>query len=366
MRLRVLAALAAAITSLASSAVVAGAQDELPPELEESGSEGESEPDVADEVVSSEAGARAGELDAPPDLVAEAPSNAPPRRVEERDVVSSSPRTLLGPDAAMWLEVGMSGSGRNRAEAVLLSPEIGVRYRLADAVVAEVSWGLTYGATHVRGDAVIAGMTEPYDQGVQRVQPGNPTLGGAFVHRGSGALVEVGLSMSLPTASRAELGADVDSAAERASSELVNRSAMSMRGYRGAFRWAPERFSLAIPLRVVLPIEALTIEIDGALAVMFPVLGDRGVDVDAIIELGAGAGATVYGPLAAGVRLGGVGAAMGVSAPDFTLSAEPWLRLRFDPVQLTARGVLNLSGQDGLGQGRGPAWGVFVGAGVEI
>jgi hypothetical protein len=35
-------------------------------------------------------------------------------------------------------------------------------------------------------------------------------------------------------------------------------------------------------------------------------------------------------------------------------------------VHVTARGVLNLSGDDGLGGSRGPAFGVLVGAGVEI
>lgn len=288
------------------------------------------------------------------------------RIVVERDVVSSSARTMLGDQGAIWLEMGFTGGGPNGEEVFVASPEVGLRYRVTDAIVADVSWGMTFAEAHVRGEATISGTPTPYDASVVRVEPANPTLGGAFVHRSPELLLEIGLSVGIPAATRADLGADLDGAIAQASSRLAQRSTMAMRGYRAAFRWAPERFSLALPFRIIFPVAPIFIEVDGALALMLPVLGDQAADADTLVELGAGVGAEVVGPLALGVRLSGVGAATGAMAPPFTFSAEPWARLRFDPVQITARGVLLLSGDDGLGQGRGPSFGVLVGAGVEL
>src|SRR5690606_12314725 len=98
------------------------------------------------------------------------------------------------------------------------------------------------------------GAPAAYAASHERLEPANPTLGGAFVHRSAGSLFEVGLSVSIPTAARSERGDGANGAAERESSELAQRGASAMRGYRGAFRWAPERVSLAIPFRVVLPV----------------------------------------------------------------------------------------------------------------
>lgn len=291
---------------------------------------------------------------------------AGPERVDEREVVSASVRTLLGRHGSVWVEVGATMGGPDGNSVVALSPELGLRYRVADSIVADVSWGLTYAATRVSGEILLGGTPTPYRASTDRVEPGNPVLGGAFVHRSESSLVEVGFALGIPTAAREDLGSDADRAAERASSEVAQRAAMALRGYRAALRWAPERISFAVPFRLVVPVAPVLLEVDGALALMVPVLGDAAADVDTIVELGAGAGAEIAGPLAMGVRLAGVGAASGATVPSFTLSAEPWLRLRFDPVQIGVRGVLLLTGDDGLGQSRGPSFGVLVGAGAEL
>lgn len=297
---------------------------------------------------------------------AEEPEIAPVAPLHERVVVSSSPRTLLGRQGALWLEAGATAGTPRGDDVALFGGEMGLRYRVTESIVADVSWGLTWASTHVAGEATVGGMLTPYEASHERVEPGNPTLGGAFVHRSEGSLLEVGLSLGIPTASRADAGGDANGAAERASSELVQRSAMAMRGYRGAMRWAPERVSLAVPFRAAFSLAPVFFEVDGALAAMFPVLGDRNVETDTLVDLGAGVGWNAVGPLAIGVRVGGVGAPTGSTLPPFTLSAEPWARLRFDLVQISARGVLLLTGRDGIGRSRGPSFGVLLGAGVEL
>jgi hypothetical protein len=305
-------------------------------------------------------------LEPPLDEDVEQAEITPIERVEEREVVSSSPRTLLGPAGALWLDLGMTAGAPRGDEIVGLSGELGLRYRVAESVVADVSWGLTWAATRVSGEVIDDGMTMPYAASHERLEPGNPTLGGAFVHRSDVGLFEVGLSVSIPTASRSERGDGVNGAAERESSELALRGGAAMRGYRGAFRWAPERVSLAVPFRVVLPVAPAFIELDGAVAVMLPVLGDTTAEVDTLVDVGAGVGVEVVGPLAIGAGLRGVGSPTGSTLPPFTLSAEPWVRLRFDPVQISARGVLLLTGRDGIGRSRGPSFGAFLAAGVEL
>lgn len=294
------------------------------------------------------------------------PSSEASARPSLPELVSSSPRTVLGRHAGVWLELGFTGGGPESGRVDAASAEVGVRYRAADFLVTDVSVGLSYAATAVSGEVTLGGMPTSYAASLDRLGAGNPTLGGTFVHRSESVSLDVGLSLSIPTAARQDPGRDAESVAQRASSEVAARAPLAMRGHRAAFRWAPERFGMAIPFRVLVPAAPLFVEVDGALALLLPVLGDRGVDADTVVELGVGLGAEVAGPLRLGVRLGGVGAATGVTLPPFTLSAEPWVGLRFEPVHVTLRGVVNLTSEDGVAGERGPSFGVLFGAGVEI
>ena len=103
---------------------------------------------------------------------------------------------------------------------------------------------------------------------------------------------------------------------------------------------------------------------------------DTGIDADVIVQLAAGVGGHVAEPLYLGVRLRGVGSALGrtLTGIDVTgaaaseavvFSAEPWVRLRFDPVQVTLRASVSFNGADGVGGDRAPPFGVFVGVGGE-
>jgi hypothetical protein len=261
------------------------------------------------------------------------------------------------------MEVGGSGGSAAGTSLGAMSAELGLRYRAAEYLLVDASFGFTYASTNVAGELTLGGMPISYAASIQRVEPGNPTFGATFVHRSDSLLLEVGLALSVPSSARAEPPRDAQTAADRASSETALRAAMSMRGYRGAAGWAPERLGVSLPVRLVATFAPLLVEADGSLSVLVPVLGDRAVSADTLVDLGVALGADVAEALRVGVRVGGVGAATGSLVPGFTLSIEPWLAWRVGPVELTARGVVNVTGEDGVGASRGPAFGVFLGGG---
>jgi hypothetical protein len=315
----------------------------------------------------------------PPPLPEE--ETAPEPSLPARELAGSSPRALAGEHLGAWLEAGIAAGGAEGDSAVAFSPEMGLRYRVSDAVVADVTWGLIVARTRVAGEGGAEAMPISYDRKITRVEPGNPVVHGAFSRALGDALrLEVGLGVAVPTASRAQLGADRDALSERQASELAYRAALAMRGYWSPWRWAPERFGLFLPVRVDVPVArsgagsgegdgdvTLAVEADLGVGVMLPVLGDRNRDADVIVQGAVGIGGRVVGPLHLGVRLRAVGAASGAVVPDaLVTSAEPWVRLRLDPAHLALRGNLTLNGTDGLGRGRGPSFGVFLSGGVEL
>ncbi|MEQ8888453.1 MAG: hypothetical protein RID93_12485, partial [Sandaracinaceae bacterium] len=192
---------------------------------------------------------------------------APLERSRAIDLATSSPRTLLGRQAAVWGELGVTGGGPTEAQVTLVTAEVGLRYRLEGDFVMHASWGLAFADADVRGEESIGGAPTEYDASVFAAQPGNPVLGSGF----DGALGDVRFSISgalaIPAAARAELGRDADTLAGRAASEASHRAVMSMRGYWGAWRWAPERLGLVVPVRLAIPADRVTLQADGGLAV---------------------------------------------------------------------------------------------------
>lgn len=296
-----------------------------------------------------------------------------------REVVASSPRHLLGRSLAVWLELGLSGGGRGDQRAdFAFAPEFGVRFRPDRGLYVGASFGFTAAATQVSGEVTAAGETTRYEGASTRLDPGNPTMELGY----SGAVsrdlrLEIGIGAAIPTAARAQPGSDEAGLIERAASEVSHRAAMAMRGYWSPWRWAPERFGLYAPVRVAGLFGDLLVEGELGVGVMVPVLGDRGIDADVIVQLAAGVGGRVAEPLHLGVRLRGVGSALGVTltgadamgAPAseaVVFSAEPWVRLRVDPVQVTLRADVSFNGADGVGGDRAPPFGVFLGVGGEV
>lgn len=316
---------------------------------------------------------------------------APGARVHAQPLVegppspSASSTSLRMPDGkrlGAWLELGMTSGGPDGSSVVAFTPEVGLRYRVAESVVADVSWGLVVARTQVAAHTEAGGRVVSYDRKITRVEPGNPILHGAFSPSfGDDLRLEVGLGVAVPTASRAEIGSERDPLSARHASEVAHRAALAMRGYWSPWRWAPERFALFLPIRVDVPIVragparaqgmvadiGLAVEADLAVGLMLPVLGDQTQEPDFIVQGALGIGGRVAGPLCLGVRVRAVGAATGAVVPDdLVSSAEPWVRLRFDPAHLQMRASLTLNGTDGLGQARGPSYGLFVSGGGEF
>ena len=280
-------------------------------------------------------------------------------------LIGPSPGATLGPRAAVWLDGGFTVGGPDEEHVLAFSPELGLRYRVVEELVAEVSFGLTLASTEVRGTGTLGGEPVDYDAGVRRADPGNPVVRALYSGRVARNIVlETGLAVAIPTAARDEYGADARGLAQRVGSEVSYRAALAMRGYWSPWRWAPERFSVAVPLRLAIEIEWIVIDAELGLGLMFPVLGDRGVDPDVVVQLAAGVGARVVGPLSLGVHLRGVGAALGATVPGVVVSTEPWVGLDVAPVRVTLRATINLNGDDGVAGARGPAFGLFLGAAV--
>lgn len=272
-------------------------------------------------------------------------------------------RHLLGTRFSAWAEVSITTGGPDDSQVTAFVPEFGLRYRVVDAVVADVSMGMLVADTLVYGEPVLGGMPIPFEGRGVRVEPGNPVLSGLFTHTEGDVSLEVGAGVAMPSASRAELGNDADSLTDRAASEAAYRASMSMRGWWSPWRFAPERVSIVVPARVVGTLEGVQLEAEAGAAVMIPVLGDRGVDPDVVLQLAGGASFALVDVLHLGARVRAVGGALGTTLPGAIASAEPWVRLDLAPFHTTLRGVINLNGMDGLVGRRGPGFGVFVGVG---
>ncbi|RZO57054.1 MAG: hypothetical protein EVA89_23170 [Sandaracinaceae bacterium] len=289
---------------------------------------------------------------------------APLERSRAIDLATSSPRTLLGRQAAVWGELGVTGGGPTEAQVTLVTAEVGLRYRLEGDFVMHASWGLALADADVRGEESIGGAPTEYDASVFAAQPGNPVLGSGFDGALGDARFSISGALAIPAAARAELGRDADTLAGRAASEASHRAVMSMRGYWGAWRWAPERLGLVVPVRLAIPVDRVTLEADGGLAVLVPILGDSLAETDVILQLAAGADVRIAGPLSAGARLRLVGGASGSTVPGAVASLEPFAALRFDEVHVTLRGNVNFNGDDGVAGPRGPGWGLWLASGL--
>ncbi|MGE0790048.1 MAG: hypothetical protein AB7S26_30515 [Sandaracinaceae bacterium] len=283
------------------------------------------------------------------------------------DATTASPRDLTGPRIGLWLETGLTADGSDGSELFAWSTELGARLRIEDALVGDVSMGFTVADLNVSGTGTIGGETTPYADHVLRVEPGNPTFAGGYENAIADDIrLYLGFGLSIPTAARADVSNDAEGLAVRAASELAHRSAMAMRGYVSPWRWAPERISLFVPARVVARIRSVLLDGDAGIGLMLPVLGDRGIDPDVILQLGAGLGVEVAGPLTLGLRVHLVGGALGVVLPDAVLSLEPWLRVAIGDMQLGLRGSLNLTGADQIASRDGPSWNLMASVGGAL
>ncbi|MBX3271932.1 MAG: hypothetical protein KF729_16810 [Sandaracinaceae bacterium] len=290
-----------------------------------------------------------------------------------RAVLGGTPRHLLGGAFTAWAELGFSGAGRGDVRAdFLFSPELGVRFRPDRGLYAAAAFGFSAATTSVAGEVMAAGELMSFRGNPTRTEPGNPTMELGY----SGAIsdqlrLEVGLGAAIPASARAQVGTDPPTLAERAGSEAAVRAAMAARGYWSLWAWAPERFALYVPVRLAANAGGLLFEGELGLGVLIPILGDRGIDTDVVVQLAGGVGGELTERFALGARVRGVGAPAGSTlsggaGSDVAFSVEPWARLRLDPVQVTLRASMTLDGPDGLAGDRAPPFGVFAGVGGEV
>jgi hypothetical protein len=273
-----------------------------------------------------------------------------------------------------WASFGFfSGRVSPGNEATVIAPSLGVRLAITEELDASLDWALAYGATRVAGTFMNGADVEtPFDERVERVEAGNPTLGITFTHAWGDVLLQVGGGIAIPAAAiteaRGALTGDDERrqfAAERAASILVHDVMLAMNGGRDAWLYLPERLSFMIPVRVAFGSGVVLGAIEAAGAWTITVLGGTGGS-EAALQLSGELAFDVLRELRAGARVSVAGWGLGGSRPRAQPAIEPWLRVAIGPAFGMARVTIDAGGDYGFGSANGPIWAVHVGGGAAL
>lgn len=266
-----------------------------------------------------------------------------------------------------WATAAVFGGRARGARTTLVAPSVGLRLSVSDEISASASWALAYGIARVAGVYDGASGPEPFDQAIERVEAGNPTLMFAWTPVFGDVAFRVGLGAAIPMAALAHAPSDGPSAAQRAASIAMHGALLAMHGGRDAWRFLPERLAFFVPISVTFGGDLVAFTVEWAMGWTIPVLGGRGSH-EAIVQ-GAGDVAVMILPeLRAGVRASVSAWGIGEGAPDprFQPSIEPWVRVLLGVGFLTARGTINLGGSDGLGSADSAVWAIHLGGGMSL
>lgn len=314
------------------------------------------------------------------ELAAPAPPPTSHRSAALASVGRGDPSLGIDSELAGWLDVGIfSGDyapGGGAGSFTLIGTDFGVWMGLGDEARLSVDWGVAYGLGHVVGS--YPAMPDPlvYDASVERVEARNPVLSFDWIPwLGDGARLRIGLVLAIPSAAIQTFGDAIQAgprtAEEAATFEASRRTHdvwLASNGGWNAWRYLPERLTLAVPLSFLFDLGPVLLALDGALGVAVPVLGGVG-DVDGIAQ----AAAELYGTAASfeagsfsiGGRLSVAGYHLGAPTAVAQPSIEPWVRLDVHPGFVSLRGVLNVGDPFGLGNPAG-VWALHVGGGVAL
>ncbi len=306
--------------------------------------------------------------------------DTPHRSPALADVRRGDPSLGVGSDFGAWADVGIFSGDYAPSEGpgsfTLIGVDFGVWLGLGDEARLSVDWGVAYGLGYVVGS--YPAMPDPldFDATVERIEAGNPVISFDWIPWiGDRARLRLGLLVAIPAAAIQTYGdaiqagpRTVEEAATFETSRRTHDVWLATHGGWNAWRYLPERVSIAVPLSVLLDLGAVQLAFDGALGIGVPVLGGVG-DVDAFAQIAGevyGTAATFDGGgLSLGARLAVAGYHLGGTGEAAQPSIEPWLRWDARPGFVTVRSVLNVGDPFGLGSPTG-VWALHVGGGFAL
>ncbi len=274
----------------------------------------------------------------------------------------------MGDQLAAFAEAGVFSGRIAGADITLLEGAAGLRLRAAPEVDISVDWGFTWASAHVRGSFAGELGEEMFDQRVERVEGGNPVFTLRLrPHLGASTFFDGGIALAVPVAARAQSPGPrtpLGNVAERAASVAVYDAWNAMHGAWSSWRFAPERLSLVVPLRVGGREGIVGWALHGAAALGVAVLGNGGV-MEGALQAALDVSVDVIDELTFGSRLAIVGYGLGGPTPQGQPLLEPWARLELGPAFATLDVTLPIAGARGLGA-ESAAWAVRIGGGGRL
>ena len=299
-------------------------------------------------------------------------------RDEARDELAVTPGVYVAPylngnggTFGAWGSVGFFSGDLGNDSATVSTYDLGLRIGLGTDAALTVDWGLAVAATRVRGEYVTTMTNTPYDVRTERVEARNADFAFEFSPQvANNVRLSVGLGVAVPVAAGAQAPAtNTATAAQIEASRLVHDVYLATHGGWYAWRYRAERGAVFLPVGVAIQLGEVTLSVEGAAAISFPILGgaENALLGDAMLaaEVAYGVPVPLFRDLSLGARVSLAALNLGLSSSTVQPAVEPWLRYRIAPCSIFLRGTLPFAGRYGIGSDF-PGWGVHLGASVDV
>jgi hypothetical protein len=261
----------------------------------------------------------------------------------------------------------------DHANDLMLLTEIGARFGMTRDTRVRADWGIAYDHTRVTGQYMdTATSTMRYDATSDRVSTRNPVLSFEWAPLIGNTRFSFGLGAAIPSAAGGQLPSTLATAADRDASYVAYAVMIASAGGFAPWRYRAERLGLFLPLSLSVPIDRLTLTIEGAAAVACPVTGAGRVPATGDLSADLQISGDVIPELRLGARVGvsvldiGANTASGAPGTIAQPSLSGFARVRLDPVFLYASVLVDVGGYYGFGAGSGGVWSATIGGGAAV
>jgi hypothetical protein len=257
----------------------------------------------------------------------------------------------------------LASATTSAADTLVVVPDFGFRLAMSESFDVSMDWLVGYGTVHVLGGFDDGTSLLPFDQNLEVVAAGNPTLGGSFHAEWTILALELGLRAAFPVAALSQAPSDVPTAVSRAASRAMHETMLGAFSALDPWRFLPERASLVVPMRVVVgDVIGGTAEITPGIT--FPVLGGQG-GVEGLIQVSGELAVAPIHELRAGLRGSFVVWRLGSDATRSQAALEPFVRIELKPGFLVLRASVPLGSTFGA-DGPTPVWAAHIGGGFTF